>query len=181
MPDLPERTLFENSSPAGDAFPPPPGWESWEMLMDEALAEARKALEIDEVPVGAVVVTEKGEIVGRGHNSPISNSNPVAHAELAAIANAAETVANYRLNKAFLVVTLEPCLMCAGAIVHSRLEGVVFGAYDYKTGALVSKINALDLPFHNHKTMWLGGVKEEECGALLSSFFKNKRQGARGV
>ena len=181
MPDLPGKKQIENGNAARNAFPPPPGWESWEALMDEALAEARKALEIDEVPVGAVVVTEKGEIVGRGHNSPISNSNPVAHAELAAIANAAETMANYRLNGAFLVVTLEPCLMCAGAIVHSRLEGVIFGAYDYKTGALVSKINALDLPFHNHKTMWMGGVKEEECGALLSSFFKNKRQGARGV
>ncbi len=157
----------------------PKGWESWESLMDEALREAHKALLLDEVPVGAVVVDANGTVIGRGHNSPISSCNPTAHAELTALCQAAQNVGNYRLNQAFLVVTLEPCLMCAGAVVHSRLQGVVFGASDFKTGALCSRIGALDLQFHNHKTVWAGGVKQKECGELLSSFFKKKRQTAK--
>jgi len=162
-------------------FPPPSGWNCWEEIMAQALMEAGKSLVLDEVPVGAVVVTEDGRIVGRGHNCPITSYNPTAHAEITALADAAREMGNYRLNRAFLVVTLEPCLMCAGAIVHSRLKGVVFGAHDYKTGALTSKIGALDLPFHNHRTRWMGGIKEQECGELLSSFFKHKRQMARGI
>lgn len=180
MQGLPEKNqVQQETSVNGLALPC--GWNSWEDLMTEALEEAQKALELDEVPVGAVVVTEDGEIVGRGHNCPISACNPTAHAEITALTVAARELDNYRLNRAFLVVTLEPCLMCAGAIVHSRLKGVVFGAHDYKTGALASQIGALDLPFHNHKTLWMGGVKEQECGELLSSFFKHKRQMARGI
>ncbi|MBQ4133658.1 MAG: tRNA adenosine(34) deaminase TadA [Desulfovibrionaceae bacterium] len=147
--------------------------------MEEALSEARRALLLDEVPVGAVVVSADGTIIGRGHNAPVSACNPAAHAELAALRQAAETSGNYRLNGAVLIVTLEPCLMCTGAVVHSRLRGLVFGACDYKTGAVCSRMEGLDLPFHNHKTVWAGGVKQNECGELLSDFFRARRQAAK--
>lgn len=154
----------------------PSGWDSWESLMREALAEAKKAQDKDEVPVGAIVVDQCGKILGRGFNCPISTLNPTAHAEVAAIKDAARCVENYRLINAYLVVTLEPCLMCAGAIIHSRIKGVIYGAHDYKTGALHSQTNALDLPFHNHHPAWIGGILENECANIISAFFQKKRQ-----
>lgn len=156
----------------------PPGEISWEEAMQEALKEAAKAEALDEVPVGAVVLNEQGKIIGRGHNCPISTCNSSAHAEIMAISSACQSLNNYRLINSYLVVTLEPCLMCVGAMVHARLKGVVFGASDYKTGAIKSQIQALDLPFHNHKLGWAGGVLQEECANILSSFFQKKRQKA---
>ncbi len=154
---------------------PPRGWNSWADLMQEALKEAAKAESIDEVPVGAIVVSEQGKIIGRGHNCPIATHNPSAHAEIIAIGNACQKLNNYRLLNSYLVVTLEPCLMCVGAMVHARLKGVVFGASDYKTGAVCSQIQALDLLFHNHKVNWAGGVLQQECASVLSAFFQKKR------
>ena len=153
-----------------------PNGISWEEAMREALKEAAKAEALDEVPVGAVLLNEHGEIIGRGHNCPISTCNAVAHAEIMAISNACKKLNNYRLINSYLVVTLEPCLMCVGAMIHARLKGVVFGASDYKTGAVKSQIQALDLPFHNHKLLWVDGVLQEECANILSSFFQKKRQ-----
>ncbi|MDL2307587.1 tRNA adenosine(34) deaminase TadA [Desulfovibrio sp. OttesenSCG-928-C06] len=172
--------------------PPPPGWASkedeeergalfasqrgWERLMAEALAEAHKALESAEVPVGAVVVDAQGQIIGRGHNSPVTANDPSGHAEINAMREAAQSLGNYRLGGAYLVVTLEPCLMCAGAAVHSRLAGVVYGARDPKAGAVESCLAALDLPFHNHQPWHMGGIMEKECAALLSDFFAERRE-----
>ena len=154
----------------------PPSGFSWEEAMQEALKEAAKAEALDEVPVGAVILNEQGEIIGRGHNCPISTCSACAHAEIMAINNACKQLNNYRLINSYLVVTLEPCLMCVGAMIHARLKGVVFGASDYKTGAVKSQIQALDLPFHNHKLLWVDGVLQEECANILSSFFQKKRQ-----
>ena len=170
--------MFEknaNNAPALPSLAPPQG-VNWEEAMREALKEAAKAEAMDEVPVGAVVLNERGEIIGRGHNCPINTYNTLAHAEIMAIKSACKNLNNYRLINSYLVVTLEPCLMCVGAMVHARLKGVIFGASDYKTGAVKSQIQALNLPFHNHKVSWAGGVLEEECAHILSSFFQKKRQ-----
>ena len=154
-----------------------------EYFMREAISMAHAAECLGEVPVGAVVVFD-GEIVGRGFNSPIGESDPTAHAEIAAIRAACTAARNYRLPGAVLVVTLEPCLMCLGAAVHARLEGIVFGAHDPKAGAVESCLDGPNLPFLNHRPLTLGGIRAEECGALLSEFFQKKRlargKGGRG-
>ena len=142
--------------------------------MREALALARDAWAAGEVPVGAVVVKD-GEIVGRGFNAPISRHDPSAHAEIMALRNAAENLGNYRLAGCSLYVTLEPCVMCMGAIFHARVERVVYGASDPKTGACGSII---DLPAEtrlNHHAEVLGGVLADECGGMLSGFFAQRR------
>ena len=149
--------------------------QAWENLMAEALQEARQAEALGEVPVGAVVVEAGGRIICRGHNAPLSGHNPVAHAEIAAICAAAAQIQNYRLNKAVLLVTLEPCLMCAGAAVQARLAGVVYGAKDPKAGALESRLESFALDWHNHHPWQLGGILEEECAALLRDFFAKRR------
>ncbi|MDR2893100.1 MAG: tRNA adenosine(34) deaminase TadA [Deltaproteobacteria bacterium] len=153
---------------------PPPGW-TWKNLMAEALAEAGKARELGEVPIGAVLVEADGTIIGRGHNQPVSSHNPAAHAEIMAICAAASRKQNYRLNGAVLLVTLEPCLMCAGAIVHARLDGVVYGAKDPKAGVVESRLDGLDLNFHNHRVWHMGGILEAECAAILDDFFRERR------
>ena len=142
--------------------------------MREALVLARDAWAAGEVPVGAVVV-RNGEIVGRGFNAPISRHDPSAHAEIMALRNAAENLGNYRLVGCSLYVTLEPCVMCMGAIFHARVERVVYGASDPKTGACGSII---DLPAEarlNHHAEVVGGVLADECGGLLSGFFAQRR------
>lgn len=159
-----------------DFSPPPQGWASWEELMCEALALAQKAFLQDEVPVGAIVINKHGEIIGQGFNCPLSTCNPCAHAEIMALQDAGRQTGNYRLLDAYLITTLEPCLMCSGAIVHARLQGLVFGAYDNKTGAIATKMNSLSLPFHNHRLPWLGGIMQQECAAILSDFFRQKRE-----
>jgi tRNA(adenine34) deaminase len=155
---------------------PPAPWPSWEEVMREALAEARAAGHAGEVPVGAVVLAPDGSILGRGRNGPIGSGDPTAHAEIAALRAAAAYLGNYRLTGCFLAATLEPCLMCAGAIIHARIAGLVYGARDPKTGAVDSQLPGLELPFHNH-TLWHAGVLlEEECSALLSDFFAERRK-----
>jgi tRNA(adenine34) deaminase len=151
--------------------------EVHEPLMRAALDEARKAFAAGEVPVGAVVSVD-GVIVGRGFNQPISAVDPTAHAEIVALRGAARTVGNYRLVGATLYVTIEPCLMCVGAMVHARVGTVVFGAREPKAGALVSTLAAHELPSLNHRMTAVGGVLEDECRAIIQEFFKERR--ARG-
>lgn len=148
--------------------------EQDEAFMREALALARAAAGVDEVPVGAVLVIDGG-IVGRGFNQPIRRHDPTAHAEIMALRDAAERVGNYRLPGSTLYVTLEPCVMCSGAIMHARVGRVVFGARDPKTGAAGSVIDLYSEERLNHHADIVGGVLAEECGALLSSFFAARR------
>jgi len=142
--------------------------------MAAALDEARRAGAAGEVPVGAVVALG-GRIVGRGSNQPIAASDPTAHAEIVAIREAARVVGNYRLTGATLCVTVEPCLMCVGAMVHARIATLVFGAPEPKSGAVVSTVRGSELPGHNHRFDVVGGVREEECRALLQEFFRARR------
>jgi tRNA(adenine34) deaminase len=143
-------------------------------FMREALALAREAAGIDEVPVGAVVV-HGGRIIGRGFNRPITDADPTAHAEIAAMREAARAIGNYRLPGCTLYATLEPCVMCAGAIIHARIERVVFGAHDPKTGACGSVVNLFAQAQLNHHASVEGGVMAEECAGLLSAFFAARR------
>ena len=142
--------------------------------MREAIDLAVIASEKGEVPVGAVVGRE-GEIIGRGSNEPISGADPTAHAEINALREAARNVGNYRLPGCTLVVTVEPCTMCAGALVHARIETLVFGAREPRAGAVYSSANVLDNPGLNHRVSVVEGVLAEECGELMSSFFRERR------
>lgn len=145
-----------------------------EHFMREALAQARVAGSCDEVPVGAIVVYE-GEIIGRGFNQPIRGHDPTAHAEVMALREAAAKLGNYRMPGAALYVTLEPCAMCAGAIMHARIARVVFGARDPKTGAAGSVIDLFQQRQLNHHAEVVPGVLAEECGSMLSAFFAARR------
>ncbi|ABA59056.1 tRNA-adenosine deaminase [Nitrosococcus oceani ATCC 19707] len=142
--------------------------------MHHALALARYAEEAGEVPVGAVVVQE-GEMVGKGWNCPINSHDPTAHAEIQAIRAASQKLGNYRLVGTTLYVTLEPCAMCAGAIIQARIQRVVFGAFDPKGGAAGSALNILPGERLNHQVECQGGVLAESCGAILSAFFRARR------
>ncbi len=143
-------------------------------FMGVALELARAAATLGEVPVGAVVVSN-GAIVGRGFNQPIGRHDPTAHAEVLALRDAATRLGNYRLPGCSLYVTLEPCVMCAGAIMHARIERVVFGARDPKTGAAGSVVDLFAEDRLNHHAEVASGVRAEECGALLSGFFAARR------
>lgn len=143
--------------------------------MHEALALAAQGAALGEVPVGAVLV-QQGEIVGRGFNCPISTHDPSAHAEMVAIRAAAQQVANYRLPGSTLYVTLEPCSMCAGLIVHSRVQRVVYGASEPKAGVAASRGQFFAQEFLNHRVLVEGGVLQEACSTLLSDFFRQRRQ-----
>ena len=143
-------------------------------FMGLALDLAREAGAAGEVPVGALVVLE-GEIVGRGFNQPIGRSDPTAHAEIMALRDAAARLGNYRLPGCSLYVTLEPCAMCAGAIMHARIARVVFGARDPKTGVAGSVIDLFREERLNHHAEIIGGVLEAECGGMLSAFFAARR------
>jgi len=145
-----------------------------EQLMAEALVEARRARDAREVPIGAVVALN-GEIVGRGFNHPIGAADPTAHAEIVAMREAATRIGNYRLTGATLCVTIEPCLMCVGAMVHARIATLVYGAAEPRTGAIVSTVEGAELPGHNHRVEVVSGVREEECRALMVEFFKERR------
>jgi tRNA(adenine34) deaminase len=146
-----------------------------EFFMREALSLARAAECLGEVPVGAIVVRE-GVIVGRGFNTPIGESDPTAHAEISALRDAARNLGNYRLPGCELFVTLEPCAMCAGAIMHARISRVVYGARDLKTGVHGSVVDLFGVERLNHHATVEGGVLAEECGALLSAFFASRRR-----
>ena len=143
-------------------------------FMQQALDQAKLAAMAGEVPVGAVLVRD-GKIISRGFNQPISNSDPSAHAEMMALRAAAHIESNYRLPGTTLYVTLEPCIMCAGAMLHARVERVVFGATEPKTGAAGSVLNVFSEKQINHQTQVEGGIMGEECGQILRDFFKGRR------
>ena len=145
-----------------------------DQLMAEALVEARRARTMGEVPIGAVVFLG-GEIVGRGFNHPINAIDPTAHAEIVAMRNAATRMGNYRLTGATLCVTIEPCLMCVGALVHARIATLVYGAGEPRTGAVASTVRGGELPGHNHRFEVVSGVREDECRNLMVEFFKERR------
>lgn len=140
-----------------------------------ALAEAASGAQSGEVPVGAVLVGVDGTILASAHNAPITLSDPTAHAEIRCLRAAAGKMGNYRLSGASLVVTLEPCVMCLGALVHARVENVIFGAADPKTGAFGSRLDGPALPFFNHRLNFQGGVMADACGAMLREFFRARR------
>ena len=144
-------------------------------FMRAALDEARRALEAGEVPVGAIVVLD-GQIIGCGFNQPIGANDPTAHAEIVALRAASRARGNYRLVGTTLYVTIEPCLMCVGAMVHARVGTLVFGATEPKSGAVVSSCRAHELPSLNHRVEVVGGVLEEDCRAIIQEFFKTRRR-----
>ncbi len=146
-----------------------------EIWMRHALELAECAESIGEIPVGAVIVDENGQLIGEGFNQSIIKHNPTAHAEIMAIEQAGQFLHNYRLVNTTLYVTLEPCIMCAGAIIHSRIKRVVYGASDYKTGAAGSYINILSRTGINHFAQITSGVLASECSSMLSNFFKKRR------
>jgi tRNA(adenine34) deaminase len=149
-----------------------------EIFMREALGLARQAAESGEVPVGAVVV-KAGAVVGRGYNRPLSGKDPTAHAEVMALRDAAERIGNYRLGECELYVTLEPCAMCAGAIMHARVSRVVYGAADPKSGACGSVVDLFAEGRLNHHATIVGGVMAEEAARLLQDFFSARRKVSR--
>ena len=144
-------------------------------LMQLALDQARAAEAIGEVPVGAVIVLD-GEVIGLGHNRVIIDDDPTAHAEIVALRKAAKAIGNYRLPGSTLYVTLEPCAMCAGALVHARIERVVFAADDPKAGAAGSVMQVLDHPSLNHRCHYEGGLMAEHASEMLTAFFKSRRK-----
>ncbi|MFD2117091.1 tRNA adenosine(34) deaminase TadA [Paenibacillus yanchengensis] len=143
--------------------------------MQQAMEEARKAEQLGEVPIGAIIVKD-GQIIGRGHNLRESTHDPTAHAELEAIRQACSQLHAWRLLDCTLYVTLEPCPMCAGAIIQSRIKRVVYGAPDHKAGCAGTLMNLLQEPRFNHETQLTSGVLQEECGQLLTQFFRKLRQ-----
>ncbi|WP_077532620.1 tRNA adenosine(34) deaminase TadA [Massiliimalia massiliensis] len=145
-----------------------------QLFMKEALLEAQKAFLLDEVPIGAVIVQD-GIVIARGHNLRETGKNAAAHAELLAINEACSSLGGWRLPRCTLYVTLEPCPMCAGAMINARIDRVVFGAYDPKAGSCGSLVNLFDLPY-NHRPLCEGGVLETECAGILSEFFRQLRQ-----
>ena len=145
-----------------------------EILMRAALDEARAAADAGEVPIGAVAVLG-GQIVGRGQNRVLRDQDPTGHAEIVAMRRAAAAIRNYRLLDCELYVTLEPCAMCAGAMIHARLGRLIYGAADPKAGAVVSVLEVLNHPLLNHRMPVTSGVLAEDCGALLRDFFRDRR------
>jgi tRNA(adenine34) deaminase len=146
-----------------------------EFYMHRALEQAREGLAAGEVPVGAVVVEAGGEVVGAGFNAPVSCHDPSAHAEIRALRAAGKRLGNYRLDGCTLYVTLEPCLMCTGAIIQARLARVVYGAAEPRTGMVESKANLITQPWHNHRVEVEGGVLAARASRLLKAFFAARR------
>ncbi|RQD65364.1 MAG: nucleoside deaminase [Desulfonatronovibrio sp. MSAO_Bac4] len=144
--------------------------------METALEEAQNAARIQEVPVGAVLVDEKtSNIIARSYNQSISLNDPTAHAEIRCLRQAGLLRANYRLPGTVMIVTLEPCIMCLGALIQARVAGVVFGARDNRSGAIVSRIDMGEMQWLNHKIWYIDGVLEDKCSAMLKKFFHKKR------
>jgi tRNA(adenine34) deaminase len=146
--------------------------------MQHALTLARQAEAAGEVPVGAVMIRDE-QVIGEGWNQPIGRHDPTAHAEIMALRDASRRVQNYRLPETTLYVTLEPCVMCAGAIIHARVKRLVYGAFDPKTGAAGSVFDVLNSDKHNHRVELRPGVLAEECSTLLTDFFQMRRQSTK--
>jgi len=150
-----------------------------EHYMRRALELARQGEALGEVPVGAVIVRD-GEIIGEGFNQPISSHDPTAHAEVVALRDASTRIENYRLINCTLYVTIEPCTMCAGSLIHARIKRLVFGATEPKSGVVGSNDNALLLPHFNHTIETVSGVLAQECSAAMSDFFASRRAARKG-
>ena len=150
--------------------------ERHQYLMGLAIEEAGRAYDLGEVPVGAVLAGPSGEVLARGHNRPIRSADPTAHAEVLVLRLAARGAGNYRLPGTVLYVTLEPCVMCVGAMLHARVETLVFGAPDPKTGAAGSVVDLTSVPAFNHYIKIIGGVRADECADLLRRFFRERRR-----
>ncbi len=146
-----------------------------EYWMQLALQQAEKAAAMGEVPVGAVVVRD-GEVIGEGYNQPISSHDPSAHAEVLALRDAAQRVGNYRLPNSTLYVTIEPCTMCAGTMIHARIGRLVYGATEPKAGMVESNPNIFQQPCYNHQLELRGGVLAQQCSEVISSFFRRRRE-----
>ena len=149
--------------------------EKIERFMREAIKEAKKAELIDEVPIGCVIV-RNNKVISRGHNIRESKQNPTGHAEIVAINKAAKKLNSWRLENCDIYITLEPCIMCSGAIIQSRIKHIYFGAFDPKGGALGSSINVLDAKNINHHPEVTSGVLQEECSKIITNYFKSKRE-----
>lgn len=162
-----QDTLLPVAYGSGEA----PGHEYW---MRQALDLARQAAAAGEVPVGALIVLN-GEVIGRGWNQPISTNDPTAHAEILALRDAASRIGNYRMPGAVLYVTLEPCTMCAGALVHARISTLVYGASEPKAGAVASRARVLEQSWMNWRIAVEGGVLGQDCAELMSAFFRERR------
>ena len=143
--------------------------------MDLALSLAKQAASIGEVPVGAVLVKD-GEVLGQGYNRPISTDDPTAHAEIAALRDAGQRLGNYRLPGTTLYVTLEPCTMCAGALIHARIERLVFGAFEPKAGVICSQNRLLEADYLNHNIEVTPGILSDQCSSIVSDFFSQRRK-----
>ncbi len=168
------NTVFHAKEPWGPV-PLAPRGHTWETLMQEALFHAQKGALEGEIPVGALVVNTQGKILSHAHNESIRLCDPSAHAEILALRRAAQSIQNYRLLDCFLVVTLEPCLMCTGAVRESRLTGLVFGAYDERAGSVCSCLEGLDAPHLGVNTWHMGGILAHDCMHVLQDFFKSRR------
>jgi tRNA(adenine34) deaminase len=145
------------------------------IYMARALELAQQAAEAGEVPVGAVIV-KNGKIIGEGYNQPIACADPTAHAEIMALRSAASFTNNYRLTGCDLYVTIEPCTMCVGAMVHARIKRIIFGAVETRAGALQSQLQLMDGDHYNHSIDWQGGVLADQCSAIMRNFFREKRK-----
>ncbi len=156
-------------------IPDPPKGYTWQSLMHIALEEAQKAKICEEIPVGAVLIHKNGEILARAHNKSRMLLDPTAHAEILALRDGAQKINNFRLLDCYLIVTLEPCIMCLGAIREARINGIIFGAYDNKEGAITSFIEGTELALHNPKPWFMGGIEEEKCKEILQDFFIERR------
>ena len=154
----------------------PPAGHTWRSLMEPPFEAACQAARLGETPVGAALYAPDGRLLATAYNQPISLHDPTAHAEILCLRAAAEKLGNYRLTGCVLAVTLEPCLMCVGALLHARVAGVVFGAPDPRAGALVSNMRGSDLAFTNHKVWVKAGVMADECAGLLKRFFLERRK-----
>lgn len=162
-----------------DGGVPIPGLDDHEFYMKMALSKARQAARGCEVPVGAVVVARSGHVLSAAHNAPVGRKDPTAHAEVLALRSAAHAVKNYRLPGCSLYVTLEPCLMCLGALVHARVRTLVYGASDPKGGVAGGAVDLTRLPCLNHTLQIVGGVLAEESSEILRAFFRERRRGCR--
>lgn len=165
---------FGAFKPAGP-MPAAPAGRAWAELMEIALAEARKAAQAGEIPVGALVVDPHGEILAKAANEVERRDDPTAHAEMLALRLASRRIGNCRLKDCVLVCTLEPCLMCAGAMLHSRVAGIVYGAADARAGAIASQADLPNLPGASHFIWHMGGMLSDECARILRDFFQARR------
>ena len=161
---------------AEPTLPRPPVGIDWRSLMDVAFQQACQAARTDEAPIGAALFSADGSLIAAAHNQPIALNDPTGHAEILCLRKAAKLAGNYRLPGTIMAVTLEPCLMCTGALIHARVAGVVFAARDDRAGALVTNLDGGNLPFTNHNLWTVEGVMGEECSGLLKRFFMERRK-----